>query len=144
MIKKIFLICIICAAVSFIIPQIHAFRLRSATREGLVANDVRCARLTDELSGVEGVWEAAVLQRGGAVLIGVRCKSENRDEVCIKTQRLAKDYFPTCTRVVGVEDETSLEITQLAHLLQSDLPKDVLNSRFRYLANKKNSLFDKM
>lgn len=144
MIKKFFWICVAAAVISFLLPTVHTLRLSSVCRDGLVANNVRCGRLAKELSAIEGVWEVAVLQRDGAVLVGLRCQREDCDRVRIKARRLAKDYFPTCTRIIGVEDNTALEITQLAYLLQSDLHEDVLKSRFRYLANKENSLFDKM
>ncbi len=144
MIKKFFWICIILTLISFLLPVVHTLRISSASRDGLVANDVRCARLTDELSELEGVWETAVMHKGRAALVGVRCSREMRDQVYDRTIRLAGDYFPAETCVVGVEDETALEITQLAHLLQSDLPQDVISGRFWYLVNKENSLFDKI
>ena len=140
MLKKIFLLCIVFAAVSFSIPQIHALRLRAATREGLIANDVRCARLTDELSALGGVWEAAVLSKGGYVLVGIRCDRAVKEIVYNKAVELAKVYFPACTRKVGVEDELALDVTQLAHFMQTDIEDRVITNRFWFIAKE----FDKI
>ncbi len=140
MLRKIFLLCIAFAAVSFSIPQIHALRLRAATREGLVANDVRCARLTDELSALGGVWEAAVLSKGEYVLVGVRCAKAAREDVFEKSIELAEMYFPTHTRGIGVEDTLAFDVTELAYFMQTDMDEKTVTNRFWFLAK----AFDKI
>lgn len=138
--KKIFLICIIFVAVSFVIPQLHALRLRNATREGLVANDVRCARLTDELSVLDGVWEVAVLSKSEYVLVGVRCTKAAKEDVFEKSMELVKMYFPSYIREVGVEDALAFNVTELAYFMQTDMNEKVIENRFWFLAKE----FDKI
>ena len=140
MLKRIFLICIIFALVSFGIQQIHELRLRTAVREGLVANDVRCARLTDKLSVLDGVWEAAVLSKGEYVLVGVRCVKEVKEDVLKKSIELTEIFFPTHIREIGVEDTLAFNVTELAYFMQTDMPKEAIANRFWFLAKE----FDKI
>ena len=140
MLKKIFLICIIFALVSFGIQQIHELRLRTAVREGLVANNVRCARLTDELSALDGVWEAAVLSKGEYVLVGVRCVKEAKEDVFEKSIELTEIYFPNQIREIGVEDNLAFNVTELAYFMQTDMDEKTIANRFWFLAKE----FDKI
>lgn len=139
LIKNTLLCSVLIALIAYSVRYSGSADEKAGNKSGSVScNDEASLNAALSIADLGHVDEAAVLNRGKCVIVGILPDgTETRDELCMAAREIIMREFPRAKKViVAVDDDTALDVIELAYYIDTELDRRTLVKRFNYLINR--------